>query len=282
MYKILIKTFLLLLHLIMCTSFELGLWRGSTHYYIKGNNNIIDLSTPLISHYNNSKIYDIYTNMYINSFINNRFLNLKLQSYDKLGGIIAKIDKKTDNSYYFSNQINFFHNAARSVITINYTYNDNLKLQLNSIAISRLRCGLTRISKNRLKLTNITSLKNKLKLWNYCKSTIINPKNPYSIIQKEFNCYDYEYLLDNEKRISHIFADNLIISIPNIIDENKPFSLLIGCLILNDCYKQVNLNYNFNGILTSVEFNEYEPFNFTNKINNYINLMKNKILYLYS
>ncbi len=255
-----------------CFSFELGLWQGLTHYYIRNNNNI-DLTKPLtiINNYNNT-YYNLNT-----SFIDTRFLRLKLQSYDKLGGIIAKIDKKADNIYYFTNQINFFYNSARSIITINYTYNNEQKLQLNSIIVSGLRCGLTGTSSNRVKITNLTDLKDKLKNWTYCKSSIINPRNPFIINQKESNCYDYEYLLLNEKRISYVFADNLIISVPDIIDDDKPFSLLFGCLISPNCYKQVNLNYNFNSILTSFELNEYEPHNFTNKINNFLNLMKNKL-----
>ena len=271
--------FLIILLINNCVSFELGLWRGLTHYYVR-NSNSIDLSKPLITTNNYTYYYNLNKSLFQTSFIDTRFLRLKLQSYDKLGGVIAKVDKRTDNTYYFTNQINFFYNAARSVITINYTYNNDQKLQLNSIVISGLRCALSRTSNKRFKLLNLSELNDKLKNWTYCKSSIVNPKNPFVINQKEFNCYDYEYLLLNEKRLSYVFADNLIISVPDIIDDNKPFSLLFGCLISPSCYKQVNLNYNFNGVLTSFEFNEYEPYNFTNKINNYLNLMKKKIVTL--
>ena len=268
--------FLVILFINNCYSFELGLWRGLTHYYVR-NSDSIDLSKPLITTNNYTHYYNLNKSLFQTNFIDTRFLRLKLQSYDKLGGIIAKVDKRADNTYYFTNQINFFYNSARSVITINYTYNNNQKLQLNSIVVSGLRCGLTRTSPNRIKITNLTQLKDKLKNWSYCKTSIINPRNPFIINQKESNCYDYEFLLLNEQRLSYVFADNLIISVPDIIDDNKPFSLLFGCLISPSCYKQVNLNYNFNSVLTSFEFNEYEPHNFTNKINNYLNLMKNKL-----
>ena len=297
---------ILISYMNICFSFELGLWRGVTNYYIKGNTNInginkIDLTKPVYSthnhtnynmdnyvkyfYYNNSVIFNSFYNSYKYNYYNNnenRFFRFKLKSYDKLGGIVAKIDKKTDNTYYFTNQINFFYNTARSIITINYTYNNNLKMELNSIIVSGLRCGMTKTFRNRTKLINITSLKNKLKTWTYCKSTTIDAKKPFILNEKEINCYEYEFLLknDNGNRISSVFIDNLVISVPEIIDDNKPFSILLGCLISNDCYKQVNLNYNFNGLLTSVEYNEYEPYNFTSKINNYLNLMKNKLLSL--
>jgi hypothetical protein len=253
--------------------FDLGLWRGSTHYFLRTNNKL-DLSKPMISTYNYSHNFN---NSYNNRLLYGRFLNLKLQSYDKLGGFLLKIDKSTDNTYCFTNQINFFHNTARSIITINYTFNNNQKLQLNSISVSGLRCGLSRISKIRNKISNLTELKERLKTWRYCKSTKVNPRYPTSNEVQEFNCYDYEYLLINEKRISHIFTDNLIISVPEIIDNNRPFSLLFGCLVTQCSYKQVNLNYNFNGDLSSVEFNEYEPYNFTSKLDNYLNILKTKL-----
>lgn len=261
-------------------AFDLGLWRGSTHYFVR-NNNKIDLTKPIISTYNYTYNFNksLFHNhfYYNNNFLNGRFFKLKLQSYDKLGGLLVKIDKSIDNSYYFTNQINFFHNTARSIITINYTYNNEQKLELNSIAVSGLRCGLSRVGKIRNKISNVSELKNRLKTWNYCKSTKINPRYPYNDEVREFNCYDYEYLLVNEKRISHIFIDNLIISVPDIIDDNRPFSLLFGCLVTQCSYKQVHLNYNFNGHLSSVEFNEYEPYNFTSKLDNYLNILKTKL-----
>jgi hypothetical protein len=260
-------------------AFDLGLWKGTTHYYIRSYSNNFDLRKPMITTYNHSNVFN--KTIVHNNFMDTRFFRLKLQSYDKLGGVSAKIDKKTDNTYFFTNQINFYYNSVRSIITINYTYNNDLKLQLNSIIISGLRCILTRSPmKKTMKISNLSDLKDNLKNWRYCKSTILNPKNPYQINEKELDCFDYEYMLINEKRLSHVFLDNIVISVPEIIEDNKAFSLLFGCLHTPDCYKQINLNYNFNGCLTSVEFNEYEPYNFTNKLINYINLMKNKVLYL--
>lgn len=274
-------SFLLIINVV--NSFELGFWRGITNYYIRTNNNF-DLKKPLLTTYNYSHHFMYNRSLYnYNNIIDSRFFRLKLQSYDKLGGIIAKVDRHTDNTYYFTNQINFYYNSARSIITINYSYNNDLKMQLNSIIISGLRCGFSQILKNRTKLHNVSSLKNKLKNWSYCKSTTVNPRKPFSVTENEIDCYEYEYLLENENenRISYVFTDNLIISVPDIIDSNRPFSLLFGCLISNNCYKQVNLNYNFNGHLTSIEYNEYEPYNFNAKIIkllNIMNVMKNKMI----
>jgi len=249
-----IQNFIILfLSIITTNAFDLGLWRGSTNFYMR-NNDKIDLNKPIVSIYNNTYNFN-------KSFINNgRFLKLKLQSYDKLGGFFVKIDRNIDNSYYFTNEINFFHNTVRSIITIDYIYNSRRELQLNTISASALRCGLNRIGKLRNKLLNLTEFKDKLKTWQYCKCTKVNPMYPFNNEVVEYNCYDYEYLLINKNRISHVFTDNLIISIPEIIDENKPFTLLFGCLISAYSYKQVNLNYNFNGRLVSIEFNEYQPF----------------------
>jgi len=272
---------LTILEIVNTNGFDLGLWRGSTHYFARDNNKI-DLLRPIISTYNYTYNFNrsLFHNHFFhnNNIINERFLKMKLQSYDKLGGMLVKIDKTTsDNSNYFTNQINFFHNTARSIITVNYTYNNQQKLQLSSIAVSGLRCGLSRTSKIRNKISNLTELKNKLKTWSYCRSTTINPRYMYKNEVREINCYDYEYMLINEKRISHVFTDNLIISVPEVIDENRPFSLLFGCLVTSCSYKQVNLNYNFNGNLTSVEFNEYEPYNFSSRIDNFLSVIKSKL-----
>lgn len=275
-----IQNFIILLLSILTTdAFDLGLWKGSTHYFVRDNNKI-NLAKPIISTYNYTYNFNkslFHNHFYNTNVLNGRFFKLKLQSYDKLGGFLVKVDKNTDNSYYFTNQINFFHNTARSIITINYTYNSEQKLQLNSIAVSGLRCGLSRVGKIRNKISNLTELKNRLKTWRYCKSTKINSRYPYSDEVTELNCYDYEYMLINENRISSIFTDNLVISVPEIIDENRPFSLLFGCLVTQCSYKQVNLNYNFNGRLTTIEFNEYEPYNFTAKLDNYLNILKTKL-----
>jgi len=258
------------------SSFDLGLWKGYSHYYLRTDNNF-DFNKPVIFTYNN------YSNNFNKSLFHNHLsytrlntdnpiLNLKFMSYDKLSGVIAKIDKTTNNFYYFSNQINFFYNSARSIISINYTYNNQQQLQLNTIIVTSLRCSISKVHKIRPKLTNLTSLKNKRFLMSLCKSTIIDAKYPFNQEENHIknNNYYYDYLFINNNRICKIFIDNLIVSIPEIIDTDRPFTLVFACLLTNDCYKQINLNYNFNGHLKTVEFNEYETFNFTTKLNDFL------------
>ena len=43
-----------------------------------------------------------------------------------------------------------------------------------------------------------------------------------------------------------------------IINYYKPFSFIIGCFINPMNYKQLNINYNYNGVLLSIELNEYK------------------------
>jgi len=244
------------------SAFNYGLWRGTTTYYLKDKNTInLDLSKPKIYTYN-------FTNETINNNLRNyildtKNLNLKLRSSNKLGGIISRIPRNhnwiLDNSKSYSTEVNFYHETCRSIISFNYTYDENKNLKLYSVITSALRCGHAKSYKFRLRLTNITSLVKILEDWSYCKSTKINPLFPHNNEVKILNEFDYKYLLTNENRINKILTDNIIISIPNTIEEYKPFTFLVGCLISPNCYKQLNINYNFNGELMSVEFNEYEP-----------------------
>lgn len=279
-----IKLFIIFFNIISSnSSFELGLWRGFTHIYTRNQYNKLNFSKPLITSYNQNYSFNINNlNFYLNykknyNFNDNNKFKLKLKSSDNLGGIYINIDKNINLDLNFNNEINFFHNSIRSVINNNYFVNNQSNFQLNYITISGLHCGLIKTYKERNKQFNLSILISKLKKWNYCKSTIINTKNIYKKEIKEYYSYDYEYFFKNNNYISSIFIDKLIISIPEIIDDNKPFSMLYGYFISENCYKQLNLNYNFNGELVSIEFNEYEPFNFSKKIDNFLNLFKLKI-----
>ena len=257
-------------------SFELGLWRGSTHYFIRNQNNQFDFNKPLITTYN-------YSNNLKKNFNNNDYfyynkhnLKIKLASIDKNGGVIIYANNN-NNKTYINNQINFYNNLARSIININYSYNNEKKLKLNFISVSNLKCNSVKNSNLIIKNYNISNLIDILKTWNYCKTTTVETYNIFNKVINEGNSFDYEYLLNKSGYISKIFINNLVVSVPDIIDDNKPFSFLFGYILSNDCYKQVNLNYNFNGYLISTEFNEYEPFNFSKKIDNFLNLFKLKL-----
>ena len=285
-----IKLFIILSNIISSySSFELGLWRGFTQIYTRNQYNNLDFSKPFISTYNQNYSYDInklnfYLNYKKNYIFNENKLKLKLLSNDNFGGVYIDVDK--NSNIIFNNQINFFYDSMRSIININYFLNNQSKFQLNYITITGLRCGLIKTYKIRRNPLNISLLISKLKKWNYCKSTFINTKNIYNKEITEHYSYDYEYFFKNPNYLSAIFIDKLVISIPETIDDNKPFSMVYGCLMTENCYKQLNLNYNFNGQLVSLELNEYEPFNFTKKIDNFLesfkfklNFIKNKTIY---
>jgi hypothetical protein len=250
-------------------SFELGLWRGYTYTYIRNYNNQFNFTKPIITTYNYSHNFNInFKNNYY--YLTNDYFRFKLESYEKNGGVIINANKDT-NRISFNNQINFIHNNARSIINVNYYCTNDKKLKLNYISVSRLRSELIKIPNIRIRINTIEELITILKLWSYCKTTNINTKNIYDIVESESESFDFEYLMTNKNHISNIFIDNLVISVPNIIDDNKPFSMLFGCLLSEQCYKQITLNYNFNGYLVFAEFNEYEPFNLNKKINKLLN-----------
>jgi len=272
-----IKLFIILTNIISSnSSFELGLWRGFTHIYTRNQYNKLNFSRPFITSYNKNYTFNIdIFNLNYNKYYDNK-IKLKLNSNDNLGGVYINTDKNFDLYYNFNNKINFFHNYIYYIININYFINNQSKYQLNYITIYGLNCGLIKTYKYRNKHINISFMISKLKNLNYCKSTFINTKNIFNKEIKEYYTYDYnyEYFFKNPNYISILFIDKLVISIPEFIDDNKPFSMFYGYFISDNCYKQLNLNYNFNNELVSIEYNEYEPFNFTKKINNLRNLLK--------
>ena len=243
-------------------SFENRLWKGTTLLYQKGLNNKLDFN-------------DIYYNYNISNFsIKNTktiHLNLRLKSYENNFKVYMNIPKihnwnidskiynwNIDNNISYISEINFFQDTKRSLIIFNYTY-DNLKnLELSSIKTSALRCGGIKNYSTRSRIMNISIFLNLMTTFNYCKTTMINPYYPNSREYKYSNVFDYKYFFTNEERINNIFTDKLIISLPNVINDYKPFSFIIGCFLNSNNYKQLNINYNFNGILTSIEYNEYK------------------------
>ena len=237
----------------MNNSFENGLWRGTTLIYQKGLNNKLDFN-------------NIYYNYNITKYsIRNKktnHLNLRFKSSDKIGGVITSVSKThnwiIDNNISYISEINFFEDTNRSLIIFNYTYDNLKKLELNSIKTSALRCGGIKNYRTRMRVMNISIFLNLMMKFNYCKTTKINPYYPNTREYSYTNSFDYKYFFTNEERINNIFTDNLIISIPYIINDYKPFSFIIGCFLSSNNYKQININYNFNGILTSIEYNEYK------------------------
>ena len=56
-------------------------------------------------------------------YYNKQNLKIKLASIDKNGGVIIYANNN-NNKTYINNQINFYNNLARSIININYSYNN--------------------------------------------------------------------------------------------------------------------------------------------------------------
>jgi hypothetical protein len=233
-------------------SFENRLWRGTTLLYQKGLNNKLDFN-------------DIYYNYNISKFSiknkNTNHLNLRLKSYENNFKVYTSIPKihnwNVDNNVSYISEINFFHNFKRSLIIFNYTYDNFKRLELNSIKTSALRCGIKNYI-SLLRIMNISIFLNLMTTFKYCKTTKINPYYPNTHEHSYSNSFDYEYFFKNEERINTIFTDNLIISLPSVINDYKPFTFIIGCFLSSNYYKQININYNFNGILLSIEYNEYK------------------------
>lgn len=252
--KLLLSLFIIITSFFeMNNSFENGLWRGTTLFYQKGLNNKLDFN-------------NIYYNYNITKFsINNKkkdHLNLRVKSYDNICGVITSIPKThnwifDDNKSYIS-EINFFQDTKRSLIIFNYTYDNCKRLELSSIKTSALRCGEIKKYITRLRIMNISIFLNLMMKFNFCKTTTINPYYPNSREIKYSNDFEYKYFFTNEERINNIFTDNLIISLPNFINDYKPFSFIIGCFLSPNNYKQININYNYNGVLLSIDFNEYK------------------------
>lgn len=250
-----------LILIVQSLSFENKLWRGTTIQYEKtkmNKLNMINLDFKYPTYiYNVSKIsIDEYKET-------NNKLRLRLRTNDRLGGILSSIPKShnwiIDNQNNYLTIINFFQDTTRTLMIFEYSYDKLKKLELNSIKTSGLRCGVIKNYRMRPFLLNISTFLELIKDWSYCKTTMINPQYPNSHEIKYSNEYDYKFLLMNDDRINEVLTDNLVISLPSIIEDYKPFTFLIGCLVSSKNYKQININYNFKGELMSIEYNEYEP-----------------------
>jgi len=258
--RFLLSLSIVLLSIIPSLTFENRLWRGTTIQYERNVNkmNLVNLDFKYPTYiYNVSKIS-------IDEYDTNNRLRLRLRSNDKFGGILSSIQKThnwiIDNQKSYMTIINFFQDTTRTLMIFEYSYDKLKNLELNSIKTSGLRCGVVKNYRMRPFLTNISSFLNLIKNWSYCKTTKINPQYPNSREIKYTNEFDYKFLLTNDDRINQVLTDNLIISLPSIIEDYKPFTFLIGCLVSPKNYKQININYNFKGELMSVEYNEYEPY----------------------
>ena len=130
-------------------SFELGLWRGSTHFYTRNYKNQFNFTEPIVTTYNYPHNYNTSIDkVYYHTTTDN--LKIKLESYEKNGVVIVNANMDT-NRTHFNSQINFIHKSSRSIANVNYYCGKDNKLKLNYISISGLRYGLMRTPKIRVK-----------------------------------------------------------------------------------------------------------------------------------
>jgi|688.fasta_scaffold184872_3 hypothetical protein len=217
-----------------------SLWRGNTLYYKKDMKNKLSINDVSYS-------FNITKN-YMNEK-NPNYLNLRLKS----NGIFSNIPKRIYENESHITDINFYDDIYRSIISFNYS-----KLELTTLKTSAMRYGGLIKYNPRFKIININNFIDIIMKFNYCKSSIINPFYPNTHdIQYSTMFYFKNYFL-NENRINYILVDNLIISIPPFFDNKNPYILIIGCFLNPTLYKQLNIYYNVDGILYSLEINEYK------------------------
>jgi hypothetical protein len=180
---------------------------------------------------------------------NPNYLNLRMKS----NGIFSNIPKRICENESYITDINFYDEIHRSYISFNYS-----NLELTTLKTSAMRYGGLIKNNSRFRLLNINNFIDIIMTFNYCKTIIINPYFPNTHgIQYSTMFYYKNYFL-NKNRINQIFVDNLIISIPSNFDDKSPYMLIIGCFTNPTYYKQLNIHYNFDGIFSSLEINEYK------------------------
>lgn len=243
-----------------------GKWNNSINWYnnnsdynkpfIRSNNNyeltFINNSTGIYRK-NNGKIMIITKTNY-----NSKGSAFMFPSYHNCGGVGGQsnriINYYLSNNDYFTHEINFFFNKIRLIIIVNYKYNNN-KIRIQSIGISNNEYN------NYFQIDNIKLLVLLISTWKgYYLS--FSPHMPFNYKRARIEFVDFTPFLLNSNRICKIYPNNLIISIPKIIDDYNEFSMYYGCLQSPFLYKQLIINYDYDGVLTCWEYLELKPFLF--------------------
>jgi len=246
-----------------------GKWNGSVNWYNEKNN----YSLPYLKTHNNYEIefFDDNTGVYKKN--NGKTMIISRNNYNNMGtafmfpsdynyggagGQCSRIiNYYLSNNDYFTNEINFLYEKMRSIIIFNYKYNNN-KIRLQSIGISNLNYP----DEYPVKLFQIDDINLFLYLINDWKGyySSFNPFIPLSSKYKRISKIDLSQFLMTSNRICRIYPNNVIISIPKIIDDYKEFFICVGCLQSPFSYKQVIINYDLDGVLTSWDYIELKPF----------------------
>ncbi len=156
--------------------------------------------------------------------------------------------------------VTFKYGNKYSIINVEYMKDINNKLRFDTYNMTELSNHNT-TDKNEI-IDSIWMLIDKVSKWRGRFQSINSYiKYPMSNVY-DIDSYDFRYFfmdISHKKRICHLGVNNLILSVPEEIDDYKPFSIIFGCLLTPELYNQVNINYNYNGYLTSVDFYEYKP-----------------------
>lgn len=163
------------------------------------------------------------------------------------------------NRTLYKYEVNFIYNHTRSIIDIVYEKDVNNRLKLKMYNMTGLHNHKELDPKH---VNSIVAFINKVSKWKGRFQTIRPYMKYYNRKIYDVDSYDFCYFfLDTQekKRICHLSLDNLILSIPEAIEEYKPYSFIFGCLVRTNLYIQVNINYNYNGIITSIDLYEYKP-----------------------
>lgn len=247
-----------------------GQWKGNHYWYNKNN-----LTFPFSINNNSYKINyidnenAIYTRSDSKTFIitktnyNNKGNAFMFPSINNNGGVGGQSSRILN--YYLSNnnnfiqEINFFYKKRREMINIIYKYNNN-KIRLDKIGIANLI--EYNEHNNEIDLLKINDIELLLYLIHDWKGDYLSfsPYKPLNEKKQKINRINLKPFLRKTNRICKIFNNNIIISIPNIIEEFKDFTMVFGCLHSPFLYKQLTVYYDNDGVLTSWELIEFKPF----------------------
>lgn len=243
-----------------------GKWNGIFYWYNK-TNLIIPISINNINYEINfideeNAIYkrsDSRTFIITKNNYNNNGNVFMFPSFDKNGGVGGQgsriINFYLSNSNNFFQEINFFHKNQREMINIIYNYKNN-KIRLQKIGIANLN---NNDNNNLINIDDINLLLYLIHDWkgDYLKFSPYIPLNEKRIKVDRINLAPF---IIKSNRICKLFNNNIIISIPDIIEDYKEFTMVFGCLHSPFLFKQLTIYYDIDGVLTSWEMIEFKPF----------------------
>jgi hypothetical protein len=198
---------------------------------------------------------------------NNLFYKDNYQFHIKNGVIYGNVvdclnpylDKDINRKIY-NYHITFKYNHSYSLINIEYKKNDDNRVLLNTYKMIKLR-NVNDKEHRENNMMNISTFIEQISNWRGRFRTITSNMKYLDNKIYDVDSYDFRYFfvdINNKKRVCCI-DNNLILSVPEEIDNYKAFTLVFGCLLDDNNYNQVNMNYNYNGYMTNIDLYEYKP-----------------------